>query len=99
MEFQPIDLPELLGIVLGMMTVLIPISGLTLRFAAKPLIDALLQSGLLGSNRSSDGGELGRLSRRVLELEQEMAKQKGLLLPVNEDRAEARPVEFRQLRT
>lgn len=89
MEFQPIDLTATLGVVLGMMVVLIPITGLTLRFAAKPLIDALLQSGLLGANRAADSGELGRLSRRVLELEQELAKQKGLLLPVSDGRSEA----------
>ncbi len=98
MEFQPIDLTATLGVVLGMMVVLIPITGLTLRFAAKPLIDALLQSGLLGGNRSSDSAELSRLSRRVLELEQELAKQKGLS-PVSDERTEGQQAEIRRLRT
>ncbi|MDP2274847.1 MAG: hypothetical protein Q8N23_16940 [Archangium sp.] len=98
MEFQPIDLTATLGVVLGMMVVLIPITGLTLRFAAKPLIDALLQSGLLGGSRSSDSAELGRLSRRVLELEQALAKQQGLPA-ISDERPEGQQAEIRRLRT
>lgn len=95
MEFQPVDLTELMGVVLGMMVVLIPIMGFTLRFAARPLVEALLQSGLL--NRTSpgtDGAELARLGRRVLELEQALAHQRRA-----EPVQDVQPAEVLRLRT
>lgn len=41
MEFRPVDLTELLGVVLGISIVLLPVLGFTLRFAFKPLVEAL----------------------------------------------------------
>lgn len=99
MEFQPINLAEVMGIGLGMMVVLIPIMGATVRFAAKPLIDALLQAGLLSPRAPTSDSELGRLSRRVLELEQELARRK-LEAPVSDERSvELEPLAPRRLRT
>ena len=76
MEIQPVNLPELAGVVMGMMMVLIPIMGATIRFAAKPLVEALALSGVLQRPAVSAPVENGMLERRVLELEQELSKLK-----------------------
>ncbi len=97
MEIQPVDLTALAAVVLGSMVVLIPIMGATLRFAGRPLIEALLQSGLIGRQQqpSVDQAELARLTRRVLELEQALAAQKNPpLAPI----ALPEPVELRRVR-
>lgn len=81
MEFKPVDLPELMGILVGGMTVLIPIMGLTLRYAVKPVLDALISAGVLNTATLGSDAQLGRLQRRVLELEQELDKLKPAALP------------------
>ncbi len=43
MQVLPIDIVEVIAVVLGMMVVLIPIAGLTARFALKPTVEALSQ--------------------------------------------------------
>jgi hypothetical protein len=106
MEFQAVDLKELVGITLGMLVVLIPVMGATIRFAAKPLIDVLVQSGIIGSKDAQAAlnaptkSELERLSRRVLELEQEVRGLKGALpAPVVALEADApRPPELHRVR-
>jgi len=81
-EFLPVDLTALVASTLAMMVVIIPVLGLTIRFAARPLVDALKAAGLIGTQPQVGGGvpaaELERLARRVLELEQEMARLKAL---------------------
>lgn len=78
MDLQPVNLTEVIGVTLGMLVVLIPIAGATIRFAAKPLVDALVHSGLLSrSGQPANDAELARLQRRVLELEQQVAKLKA----------------------
>ena len=37
----PVDLTAIVAIVMGMLTVLIPIAGLTARFALKPVVESL----------------------------------------------------------
>jgi hypothetical protein len=80
MNFQPVNLVELVGTFFGLLVVLIPVLGVTVRYAARPLIDALLHSGLLGPTRVAAPeqhlAELARLSRRVLELEQALGRRK-----------------------
>ena len=98
MEIQPVDLTALAGIILGSLVVLIPVMGATARFAAKPLIDALVQSGLFTRSQPAADSDLGRLSRRVLELEQELARLKGPAV-IDERAPEAQPVELRRVRT
>src|SRR5262249_3203037 len=44
MDTLPIDLPELVAAVMGSLLVLIPVLGLALRWAAKPLAEALAAS-------------------------------------------------------
>lgn len=78
MNFQPVNLVELVGTFLGILVVLIPVMGVTVRYAARPLVDALLQSGVIGPTRAAASqehlAELARLSRRVLELEQALGR-------------------------
>lgn len=42
METLPIDLTQLVAAIMGSLLVLIPVLGLAVRFAAKPLVDALV---------------------------------------------------------
>lgn len=41
MQVLPIDLTAVIAVVLGMLTVLIPIAGLTVRFAFKPVVESM----------------------------------------------------------
>ena len=41
MQVLPIDLTAVVAVVLGMLTILIPIAGLTARFALKPLVESM----------------------------------------------------------
>jgi hypothetical protein len=68
MQVLPVDVTELVKITLAMLIPLIAVLGFTVRFAAKPLVDAL---GRLRENGASTR-EIEALSRRVLELEQEV---------------------------
>jgi hypothetical protein len=81
-EFLPIDLTALVASTLGMMVVIIPIIGLTIRFASRPLVEALRAAGVIGAQPQLTGGvpvrDFELLSRRVLELEQELSRLKGL---------------------
>jgi len=69
-EFLPVDMTQLVAVVLGCMIPLIFVLGITMRFAAKPLVEAL---GKLREN-GAPAKELEVLSRRVLELEQEVLR-------------------------
>jgi hypothetical protein len=69
-EFLPVDMTQLVAVVLGCMIPLIFVVGLTMRFAAKPLVEAL---GKLREN-GAPAKELEVMSRRVLELEQEVLR-------------------------
>ncbi len=91
MQLQPVNLSDVLGIVGGMLIVLIPVIGVTIRFAAKPLVEALKAVGVLGPQSAVAGSASARdvelLSRRVLELEQEVAKLKAPALPTTSSTA------------
>lgn len=41
MQVLPVDLTAIVAIVLGMLTILIPVAGLTARFALKPLVESM----------------------------------------------------------
>ena len=69
-EFLPVDVTQLVAVALGCMIPLIFVLGITMRFAAKPLVEAL---GKLREN-GAPAKELEVLSRRVLELEQEVLR-------------------------
>ncbi|HUM13657.1 MAG TPA: hypothetical protein VLT82_22110 [Myxococcaceae bacterium] len=72
-DFLPVNVTELVAAVLGLMIPLVVVIGFTIRFAAKPLVEAL---GKLREN-GAPAKELEVLSRRVLELEQEVLRLRG----------------------
>jgi len=65
----PIDLVPLVAVVMGLLVVLIPISGLTARFALKPIAEAVARM------RESQGAsrEVAILEQRVALLEQQLS--------------------------
>ncbi|HYV48051.1 MAG TPA: hypothetical protein VFA20_24490 [Myxococcaceae bacterium] len=65
MQVLPIDLPAVIATTLGLLCLLLPMAGLTLRFALKPLVEAW---GL--RNHSRD--EVALLEKRVALLEREL---------------------------
>jgi hypothetical protein len=69
-EFLPVDVTQLVAVVLGCLIPLIFVVGITMRFAAKPLVEAL---GKLREN-GTPARDVEMLSRRVLELEQEVLR-------------------------
>jgi hypothetical protein len=66
MEITPLDPRELLAMIMGMLVVLIPLTGFTVRFATRPRPAALLCEG------SHDRQVIEMLERRVALLEQEL---------------------------
>jgi hypothetical protein len=68
MPVQPIDLTAIVAIVMGISVVLIPIIGLTARFALKPTVEALSR---VFENRSMGEG-MQILERRLALLETQM---------------------------
>ncbi|MGZ3444140.1 MAG: hypothetical protein ACXWK8_07405 [Myxococcaceae bacterium] len=69
-EFLPVDVTQLVAAALALMIPLVAVVGFTVRFAAKPLVEAL---GKLREN-GAPARELEVMSRRVLELEQEVLR-------------------------
>ena len=70
MHFEPVDVTQLVAASLALMIPLVAVLGFTVRFAAKPLVDALAK---LREN-GAPARDLEVLSRRVLELEQEVLR-------------------------
>jgi hypothetical protein len=68
MEVMPIDLVALTAIVLGCLMFLIPIAGLTLRHAIKPISEAMARNSAGGADRET----IQMLERRLALLEQEV---------------------------
>lgn len=68
MQVEPIDVTAIVGIVMGMLVVLIPIAGLTLRFAIKPITESVAKLRESGVERE----KVGLLERRMALLEQEL---------------------------
>jgi hypothetical protein len=59
------------------LVVLIPVAGLTARFALKPLIESVT-----AALRARQGGDVAGMERRVAQLEQELATVRGQLQQV-----------------
>jgi len=68
METLPIDLTQLVAAIMGSLLVLIPVLGLAVRFAAKPLVDALVASRGEGARPN----DLAALQTRIEALELEV---------------------------
>ncbi len=67
MEVLPIDLTAIIGIVLGMSVVLIPITGFTLRYALKPIAEAVAKM----RDAAAADETVALLEQRVALLEQQ----------------------------
>ena len=68
MQVLPIDLTAIVAIILGMLTILIPIAGLTARFALKPVVESMAR--LFDSRTVEDTVEI--TERRVALLESQI---------------------------
>ena len=66
MQVLPVDLVALVSVILGISIVLIPIIGLTARFALKPVVEALAR---VFESRSAD--ETVRILERRVELQEQ----------------------------
>ena len=73
METLPIDLTQLVAAIMGSLLVLIPVLGLAVRFAAKPLVDALVASRGEGARPN----DLAALQTRIEALELEVRAAAG----------------------
>ncbi|HXX30172.1 MAG TPA: hypothetical protein VEJ89_05595 [Myxococcaceae bacterium] len=73
MEIQPVDLTALILGSLGILIVLIPVFGLTVRFAVRPVVEALGRARESGA----PSRELEALAARVRELEEEVLRLKN----------------------
>jgi hypothetical protein len=70
----PIDLTALAGIFFGSLMVLIPIAGVTARFAMKPIVESLARLRESGAKNEA----VGMLERRMALLEQEVQAISGM---------------------
>ena len=81
MEVAPIDVTALVAIVMGTLCVLIPVAGLTARFALKPVVEAIARA------REAQGAsrEAQILEKRVALLEQQIHNLEGSVGRLEED--------------
>ncbi|HET6983030.1 MAG TPA: hypothetical protein VFI53_12865 [Myxococcaceae bacterium] len=77
MDTLPVDLTQLVASIMGMLLVLIPALGLAIRFAARPLVDALVASRGEGAGPA----DIGALKMRVEALEHEVKELGGRTAP------------------
>ncbi len=69
MEVLPVNITDVIGITMGMLIVLIPIAGVTLRFAIKPIAEAMARI----RESQSASQELGVMQQRIDLLEQQIS--------------------------
>ncbi len=80
MQMLPIDLTALVAVIGGISIVLVPIIGITARFALKPTVEAL---GRFMDRKGADE-TLGILERRVGLMEQQIEAMEGSLARIAE---------------
>lgn len=81
MEVMPVELTALVGAIGGILIVLIPVAGLTARFALKPIVEAISRAReIQGGNR-----EAALLEKRVALLEQQIHNMEGSMERLVED--------------
>jgi hypothetical protein len=73
MEIQPVDLGQLIPATLGVLVALVPVIGFTVRFAIKPIVEALSRN----RESSAPTREVELLAMRVRELEEEVIRLKN----------------------
>ena len=81
-QVLPIDITAVVAVIMGMLTILIPIAGLTARFALKPLVESL--ANLLASREVTDAVQI--TERRVALLEQQVEQLETLTHRLKEER-------------
>ena len=69
MQVLPIDLTAVIAATLGIMCFLIPVAGFTLRFAFKPIVEAL---AMAWTARNANHQEIALLEKRIALLEREL---------------------------
>ena len=74
MDIAPVDLGQLIPATLGVLVALVPVIGLTIRFAIKPVVEALVHV------RQPPGGgpQMEQFAVRLRELEDEVIRLKNL---------------------
>ena len=77
----PIDLTAIVAIVMGMLVVLIPVAGLTARFALKPIVEAIARM----RETQTASRELGMVEKRLALLEQQMLNMEGAVDRISEE--------------
>lgn len=70
----PVDIVGLAGVIMGSLIVLIPVAGLTARFAMKPIVDSMAKL----RQSSSQAETVNMLERRVALIEQEVQNLSGI---------------------
>ena len=71
---MPIDVVGLAGVIMGSLIILIPVAGLTARFAMKPVVESMARL-----RQSSNQGEaVNMLERRITLLEKEVQNLSGI---------------------
>lgn len=83
MQILPIDLTAIVAIIMGMSVILIPVAGLTARFALKPLVESLARVWEVKGMEES----LAIAERRLALLEQQVEAMDGSLRHLEEGQA------------
>ncbi len=74
----PVSISEIIFVFFAGLAVLVPIVGLTARFALRPVVEAIVRMKEAGNSRES----LAMLERRMALVEQEMQSVEGLRVEV-----------------
>lgn len=83
MQVLPIDLTAIVAVIMGMLVVLIPIAGVTARFALKPLVESL--AAAMQSREQHQALQI--TERRVALLEQQVESLESLTERLRDERA------------
>jgi hypothetical protein len=82
MNIMPIDITAIVAIVMVMLVVLIPVAGLTARFALKPIVEAIAR----GRAGQADDPETSLLQQRIALLEQQLQSVEASLVRISDER-------------
>jgi hypothetical protein len=80
MEVMPIDLTQIIAVIMGVSIVLVPVIGLTARFALKPVVESL---GHFFQSRNVEES-VRILERRMVLLEQHLETMESTLVRLSE---------------
>lgn len=76
----PINITAIVAIIMGSMMILIPVAGFTLRFASKPIVEALARAREIQAGKQT----VELLERRVALMEQQLQQLEGTVERVAE---------------